>query len=112
MKIVNENEFKELIKDGYTVVDFYADWCGPCKSLGPILEEVSKTYTDVKFIKVNVDDNENLAYTYGIMSIPCVIMFKDNELVNKFIGLRGKEEVESFIESNIKEAVKKPINKF
>lgn len=102
MKIVKENEFKDEIASGYTIVDFYADWCGPCKMLGPVLEEVSEEYTDIKFIKVNVDEAIDVASKYGIMSIPNVIMFKDGEAVNRFVGLQPKEEIENFIKTNMK----------
>lgn len=102
MKIVKENEFKDEIASGYTIVDFYADWCGPCKMLGPVLEEVSEEYTDIKFIKVNVDEAMDVASKYGIMSIPNVIMFKDGEAVNRFVGLQPKEEIENFIKTNMK----------
>ena len=61
MKIVNKQEFLETIKEGYTLVDFYADWCGPCKMLGPVLEELDSEYPDVAFVKVNVDNEEELA---------------------------------------------------
>ena len=100
MKIVNKEEFLETIKEGVTVVDFYADWCGPCKMLGPVLEELSAENPDVKFIKVNVDDNEELAMQYRIMSIPAVFAFKDGELAGSSIGLRPKEDMQAFIDQN------------
>ena len=86
MKIVNTEEFNELRKNGKVVVDFFADWCGPCKMLSPVLEEVGKEYPDVSFVKVNVDENEELAAEFGIMSIPAVFMLKDGEVVNSFLG--------------------------
>lgn len=101
MKIVNQEEFLNTIKEGITVVDFYADWCGPCKMLGPVLEELQEEMPNVKFIKVNVDDNEELAIKYGIMSIPAVFLFKDNELKDKSIGLVQKLTMKSFIERNM-----------
>ena len=76
MKIINTEEFNELIKEGTTLIDFFADWCGPCKMLGPVIEELSNEYTDIKFAKVNVDDNMDLAEKFSIMSIPQVYMFK------------------------------------
>ena len=100
MKIVNTNEFNEIIKEGYTLVDFYADWCGPCKMLGPVLEEVSGEYSDVEFIKVNVDNSEDLASKYGIMSIPAVFLFKNGEVVAKTGGMQPKDSIKSFIDSN------------
>lgn len=97
MKIVNKEEFLETIKEGYTLVDFYADWCGPCKMLGPVLEELSSEVEDVKFIKVNVDDENDLAKDYGIMSIPAIFLFKDGEVVNNAVGFQPKEGILDFI---------------
>ena len=77
MKIINAEEFNETIKSGLTLVDFFAEWCGPCKMLGPVLEEVSKDYPDINFVKVNVDENMDLAGQFGIMSIPTVYIFID-----------------------------------
>ena len=80
MKVLNSNEFNDAIKSGTVVVDFYADWCGPCKMLGPVMESVAEKISDVKFYKVNVDESEDVAAKYGIMSIPSVFMFKDGVL--------------------------------
>jgi len=104
MKIVNKNEFDELIKTGVTLVDFYADWCGPCKLLSPILEDISIDYPDIKFVKVNVDNDEELAMRYGIMSIPTIFIFKDNQLIGNMSGYRPKDGMKSFIDSTIKGA--------
>ena len=95
-KIINKEEFtKEVLKSKDTVlVDFYADWCGPCKMLGPIMDEISKNN---KVFKINVDDEEELAEEYGIMSIPCVIAFKDGKEINRSIGLKSKEEIEELL---------------
>ena len=72
--IKNAAEYDALLKENKAVfVDFYADWCGPCKMAGPVVEQLSKEYTDVKFVKVNVDDNPDIAQRYGIMSIPTMI---------------------------------------
>ena len=74
--IQNKAEYDQVLADNKSVfVDFYADWCGPCKMVGPVLEEISKDYTDIKFVKVNVDDNPEIAQQYGIMSIPTMIGF-------------------------------------
>ena len=83
-----EEEFDEIIK-GDVIVDFYADWCGPCKMIGAILEEID----DMNFLKVNVDDFQNIAIRYGVMSIPTLIKFKDGEEIKKIIGFRNKEEL-------------------
>lgn len=84
----NAEEFKEAIK-GKVLVDFYAEWCGPCKRLAPLLEEID--FIDV--IKVNVDEFPNIAKEYGIMSIPTLIVFEDSKEVRKEIGFRTIEEI-------------------
>ena len=98
MKIVNEKEFDEIIQSGYTLVDFYADWCGPCKMLSLILEELSEEYLDIKFVKVNVDNDMNLASRYSIMSIPTIYIFKDGKLIVSTQGYRDKDGMKLYIE--------------
>ena len=98
MEIINSDVFEKTIKEGVTLVDFFATWCGPCKMLGPVLEELSTEMTDVKFVKVDVDDNPELAEKFGIMSIPSVFLFKNGEVAGSFLGLRSKENVKAFIE--------------
>ena len=92
VKHINEEEFKKEVLEAKepVLVDFYADWCGPCRMLGPIMEEVSEKH---KVFKVNTDEAMSLAQEYGIMSIPCVILFKDGKEVNRSIGLRSKEDI-------------------
>ena len=80
------------------LVDFWASWCGPCKMLAPIIEEIAKEYDGkIKVGKVNVDNEQKLAMDYGIASIPTVILFKDGEIKETLIGYRGKEEFETAI---------------
>ena len=94
-KITSKDFQKEVIDSKEPVlVDFYADWCGPCKMLSPIMDEISKNH---KVFKINVDEEEELAASYGIMSIPCVIAFKDGKELNRSIGLKPKEEIEELI---------------
>lgn len=102
MEIITSEKFNEIRNEGKLVVDFFADWCGPCKMLSPVLEEVSKDYKDITFVKVNVDDNEELAGEFGIMSIPCVFMLENGEVKNKFLGYIGKEAVETEIDKAFK----------
>ena len=84
----------EIKDDGIVIVDFYATWCGPCQMLSPILEELKDKY---KIEKVNVDEQPDLARENGIMSIPTVFIYKDKQLINKFIGYKTKEEIEKLI---------------
>lgn len=87
------NNFKELISER-VLVDFYADWCGPCKMLGPVLESVSN---EIKVLKVNVDANQDLAREYGVMSIPCVILFDKGKEVKRNIGFIPEVKLREFI---------------
>ena len=101
MKIVNEAEFDEIIKQGITLVDFYADWCGPCKMLSPILEELDSEYSNVTFVKVNCDNDIHLAERYGIMSIPAIYMFKDGNILANTGGYRPKVDMKKFIDDSL-----------
>ena len=96
---LKDEKFNEEIKSGVVLVDFYADWCGPCKMVAPIIEELASERSDTKFIKVNVDEHEDIAKEYGIMSIPTMIVFKDGKEIKKNIGFIPKEEIISLIES-------------
>jgi thioredoxin 1 len=84
-----ENEVLKF--KGAVMVDFYAEWCGPCKLTEPIIEEISKEMGNVKFVKINVDNNPELASGYSVFSIPTFIIFKDGVAVNQFVGAMGKE---------------------
>lgn len=96
-KIINTKEqFTEevLNNKGLVLVDFYATWCGPCMMLAPTIDEISEEYKDkVEVVKVNIDDNQELAIKYNIMSIPTLALFKEGKLENMLIGLRSKEEI-------------------
>lgn len=93
-----ESEFNELISKGTVLVDFYADWCGPCRMINPILEEISKEKKDLEIIKVNVDNCESIARTYGVMSIPTLIVFKDGKISGSNVGYMEKEEIVKLLE--------------
>ena len=91
------NNSKELI-----LVDFWADWCFPCKRIAPILEELSKEYDGrVKIAKLNVDEGRNTATNFGIMSIPTLMLFKNGKVVKQVVGVVSKKELKSAIDSNI-----------
>ena len=103
MKQLTQQQFIELIAGGKPVVcDFFATWCGPCKMLAPVLEEVSAGYADrAEFVKVDVDEAPELSVKYGIMSIPFVAVFKNGEMAAKSIGFMPKAEVKQFLDENL-----------
>ena len=90
-----------MAEKGLVLVDFYADWCMPCKMLSPILEELSEEIDDVKIVKVNTDRNQELASSFGIMSIPTLLFVKDGKVIDTLVGMRPKEELERVIKSYI-----------
>ena len=92
--ILDDNSFKSEVEDskGKVFVDFYADWCGPCKMMSPIVDEISKE-VDIKVVKVNVDNAVEVAKKYGIMSIPTFIVFKDGKEYKKHIGMCEKDHL-------------------
>lgn len=93
-----ENFEKEVLKEGKTVlVDFNADWCGPCRMLAPTIEGLSEEREDVKFVSVNVDDEEDLAREYNVFTIPCLVVFKEGKEINRKVGLMPKNELEELI---------------
>jgi thioredoxin 1 len=102
MKVIKSAEFEDTIKSGVTLVDFFADWCGPCKMLAPVLEDVSLQYPDIEFVKVNVDENMDLAERFGIMSIPTVYLFKDGEVIGKTGGYQDPTGICRFIDDSLK----------
>lgn len=93
----NEKDFQNEIKEGTVIVDFYADWCGPCRMLSPVLEELEKERKDIKIIKVNTDNFLELSKEFGIMSIPALKIFKDGKLINSSIGYIEKEAIEDLL---------------
>jgi len=102
MKIVNTKEFNELKESGkLMLVDFYADWCGPCKMLTPVLSEISSERSDVEIVKVDVDKEATLAQSLGIMSIPSLFLFKNGEVVAKTMGYQGKDALNEFINKGL-----------
>lgn len=99
---LSQHTFEEQINHGVTLVDFYADWCGPCKMQMPIVEEVADEMKGRAAVaKLNVDDESKLAETYGVMSIPTLLLFKDGVLAGRWVGLQSK----SFLQENIEEVI-------
>ena len=101
MKILNHNQFNEIKnKEGIKVVDFFADWCGPCKMLSPVLEQLSEEMDEsVEFIKINIDANLSLAQEYGVTTIPTQIYLKDGKEQDRTIGFIPKDSIKDKISS-------------
>ena len=94
---LNDANFKEETKEGIVVVDFFATWCGPCKILGPIMEDVQKELSNVKIFKVDVDENEQTARDFGIMSIPTIVVLKDGVEIDRHVGLMNRDSLVEWI---------------
>ena len=94
---ITEIEFKDKIKEGKVLVDCFAAWCGPCKMLGPIIEEVAREITNCKIYKLDVDNAPNISKEYGIMSIPTLLLFEDGQLVKQNVGFISKDDLINFI---------------
>jgi len=101
---ISDGEFEqEIIKsDKPALVDFWAPWCGPCRAIGPMLEELAVSYKDqVKIAKMNVDDNPKTAAVYGVRSIPMLLLFKDGKILDTLLGLVPKDRLETFIRKGL-----------
>ena len=95
--INDENKFKEFIKEGLVLIDFFATWCGPCKMLSPVIEQVEREHPELKVVKVDVDEAPYIAAQYGIQAIPTLFLLKDGKVVDKRMGYQNKNQLESFI---------------
>lgn len=98
MEVTNE-DFNELINNSHklVVVDFFAEWCMPCLIVSPIIEELAEEMKNVKFVKINSDDNQDLLRKYNISTIPCLVVFKDGKEIGRIIGAQPKENIEEKI---------------
>ena len=90
---VDKNNFQEEVVNykGIVMVDFFAEWCGPCKMTGPVIDDLSEEMKNINFVKVDVDTDQELSSQYNVFSIPTFIIFKNGEAVNQFVGALGKE---------------------
>ncbi|MDF2614334.1 MAG: thioredoxin [Clostridia bacterium] len=101
-KIIGSHDFNQevIAYQGVSLVDFYADWCGPCKMIAPAIEELSAEMAGrAKVLKLNVDQSQDIAGTYGVMSIPTLIIFKDGKVAEKIVGAQPKPVIKSKLES-------------
>lgn len=101
--VTDDNFDSEVLKsEQLTLVDFWAPWCGPCRAVGPILEDLAKSYEGkMKITKINVDENQKTASAYGVQSIPTLILFKGGRQIDKIVGLASKDRLEAFIEKGL-----------
>lgn len=101
---ISDNNFQDTIKEGLVLVDFWAPWCGPCKILGPVLEEMDEIFNGkLTIAKMNVDENQITPQRFEIMSIPTMILFKDGQPVEKVMGFQPKEIMEMYLQEKINE---------
>jgi thioredoxin 1 len=98
VKMIAEEEFEATIENGVTLVDFYADWCGPCKTITPHLETVAQELAgQASIIKIDVDRSQRIASTYQVTSIPTLILFNNGKEVNRIVGVRNAKDIKEFI---------------
>ena len=97
---LNSENFDSFIENENCVIDFYADWCGPCKILAPEFEKASESLENVKFGKVNIDGNQELAGRFQVMSIPTILFFKNKEQVDRHNGLLSSEDIKKKVDTN------------
>lgn len=98
ISVTADNFEQEVLKtEGIVMVDFWAAWCGPCKMLSPIVDQIAEEHPEIKVCKVNIDEEPSLAIDYKVMSIPTLLVFKNGEKVNMSIGVQSKSDIESML---------------
>lgn len=102
VKKINSNEFENAVSNGIAVVDFSATWCGPCKMLAPVLDEISEEFDGkINFFNVDCDENGDLAEKFGVMSIPAIVVLKDGEKQDMAVGFQPKQNLKEFFEKYV-----------
>lgn len=100
-RIIDSNEFRSIITNGVVVVDFFATWCGPCKMLTPVIEELSNEMDSVQFVKVDIDKSMDLAQQFKIVSVPTIKIFKDGREVDTIVGFVPKAQILKAVKSHV-----------
>lgn len=100
LELTTDN-FKDTIATGVTLVDFWATWCGPCRMLGPVIDEIATEITDADICKVDCDTQRDIAVEYGVSSIPAIFIFKDGEIVESFTGVQSKGALTEAVKKHI-----------
>lgn len=101
VKTFKDDTYTQDTSSGVVLVDFWAEWCGPCKLIAPVIEELSNEMTDVTFAKLNVDENQQSAQNLGITSIPTLLLYKNGEIVEKIVGMMPKPQLKKALEKHI-----------
>jgi thioredoxin 1 len=100
VKKITKAEFESETKDGTTLIDFSATWCGPCKMLAPVLAQVSENINDVKFLNVDIDDDQDLAAQFNVQAVPTLVLLKDGKCISTQVGFQPQDALEQWINSS------------